>query len=744
MKLWYRKPAERWPEALPVGNGRLGGMVFGRTKAEMIQLNEDSVWSGKPLNRINPDAAKHLGEIRRMIREGRMEQAERLSMYALSGTPNSQRAYQTAGELYLNFHGTGPEEKYQRELNLEEGIVSTDFTSMGCRYHREVFSSWPDQVLVVRLEAEEKGKLSFDCHLGRCHNWTHETGKEGEDTIWFLAGEEADGGIGFCVMARVIPEGGTIQAIGEHLVVEQADRATVFLAIETSWRFPGTYEEKARERIRKAAGRTFEELRGRHVDDYRRLSDRVSLSFEGSKEPEELSTDERLLRVKNGEDDPALAALYYQYGRYLLIASSREGALPANLQGIWNDSLTPPWESKYTININAQMNYWAAESGALSECHLPFFELLERVCENGKKTAREMYGCRGSMAHHNTDLYADTAPQDHCITSTFWPMGEAWMATHIWEHYSYTMDHEFLERYFPVLEENVLFFRDFLIEGPDGTRITSPSISPENTYILPDGTRGRLCEGPTMDVEILTELFRGYLKACRVLGKEGDNVQAARELMEKFPKLKIGKYGQLQEWMEDYEEEEPGHRHISHLYGMYPGSMLNSDETPELMDAARVTQERRLANGGGHTGWSRAWIIGLWARFGEGEKAYENFQALLTGSTFPNLMDNHPMGDGFVFQIDGNFGASAALVEMLVQCHTDTVYLLPALPGRMKTGAVRGLRLRGGKALDMEWKDSKVTRVRVVSGYDSSMRLHVNGMQKEVVLKAGEAYEETF
>lgn len=744
MKLWYRQPAERWPEALPVGNGRLGGMVFGRTKAEMIQLNEDSVWSGKPLNRVNPDAAKHLGEIRRMIREGQMEQAERLSMYALSGTPNSQRAYQTAGELYLNFHGIGPEEKYQRELNLEEGIVSTDFTSMGCRYHREVFSSWPDQVLVVRLEAEEKGKLSFDCHLGRSHNWTHETGKEGEDTIWFLAGEEADGGIGFCVMARVIPEGGTIQAIGEHLVVEQADRATVFLAIETSWRFPGTYEEKARERIRKAAGRTFEELRGRHVDDYRSLSDRVSLSFEGSKEPEEFSTDERLLRVKNGEDDPALAALYYQYGRYLLIASSREGSLPANLQGIWNDSLTPPWESKYTININAQMNYWAAESGALSECHLPFFELLERVCENGKKTAREMYGCRGSMAHHNTDLYADTAPQDHCIMSTFWPMGEAWMATHIWEHYSYTQDREFLERYFPVLEENVLFFEDFLIEGPDGTRITSPSISPENTYILPDGTKGRLCEGPTMDVEILTELFRGYLKACRVLGKEGDNVRAARELMEKFPKLKIGKYGQLQEWMEDYEEEEPGHRHISHLYGMYPGSMLNSDEIPELMDAARVTLERRLANGGGHTGWSRAWIIGLWARFGEGEKAYENFQALLTGSTFPNLMDNHPMGDGFVFQIDGNFGASAALVEMLVQCHTDTVYLLPALPGQMKTGAVRGLRLRGGKVLDMEWKDSKVTRVRVVSGYGSGMRLYVNGMEKEVTLKAGEAYEETF
>lgn len=741
MKLWYRKPAGRWPEALPVGNGRLGAMVYGGVRQELLQLNEDSIWSGKPLNRLNPDAGKYLGTIRRMIREGQMEQAERLAMYALSGTPNSQRAYQTAGELYLNFHGTGAEENYRRELDLDEGIVSVDFESGGCRYHREMFSSWPDQVLIVRLEAEEKGRISFDCHLGRCHNWTNETGKEGEDTVWFLAGEEKDGGIGFCAMARVFPEGGTVQVIGEHLVVERADRATICLAIETSWRFPGSYEKKARERIKMAGRRTFEELRSRHTKDYRSLSERVRLSFAGPEETEKLPTDERLSRVKQGKDDPALAALYYQYGRYLLISSSREGSLPANLQGIWNDSLTPPWESKYTININAQMNYWPADSGGLFECHLPFFELLERVCENGKRTALEMYGCRGSVAHHNTDLYADTAPQDHCITSTFWPMGEAWMATHIWEHYSYTLDREFLEKYFPVLEENVLFFRDFLVEGPDGTRITSPSISPENTYILPDGTKGRLCEGPTMDVEILTELFRGYLKACRVLGKDGDEVRAAQELMEKFPKLKTGKYGQLQEWMEDYEEEEPGHRHISHLYGMYPGSMLNESDTPELMKAARVTLERRLANGGGHTGWSRAWIIGLFARFCEGEKAYENFRALLAGSTFPNLMDNHPMGDGFVFQIDGNFGASAALVEMLVQSHTDTAVLLPALPEALGSGTASGLRLRGGSSIDMEWEDGKVKYFRIVPGKDGGMRLRVNGEMITPVLEAGKAYE---
>lgn len=744
MKLWYRQPASQWCEALPTGNGRLGGMVFGKVKEEMIQLNEDSVWSGKPLNRINPDAAKYLDEVRRLLREGKPEEAERLAMYALSGTPNSERSYQTAGELYLNFHGQEQEEGYQRALDLETGVVSVDYMAGGVKYHREVISSWPAQILAVRLECDQAEGLSFDCHLGRCHNWTDEVCTEGEDTVWFTAGNETDGGIGFCVMARIVPEGGTVRKIGEHLIVEQASSAVIYLAVETSFRHPGAYVEAARKQIARAAETSWQELRTEHIRDYQELAGRVCLSLEGMEAMEEIPTDIRLQRVKDGKEDSGIAALYYQYGRYLLIASSREGSLPANLQGIWNDSLTPAWESKYTININAQMNYWAAESGALSECHLPFFELLERVCENGKKTAREMYGCRGSMAHHNTDLYADTAPQDHCITSTFWPMGEAWMATHIWEHYSYTMDREFLERYFPVLEENVLFFRDFLIEGPDGTRITSPSISPENTYILPDGTQGHLCEGPMMDVEILYELFDGYLKACRVLGKEGEEVCAAKKLMESFPKLKIGKYGQLQEWMEDYEEAEPGHRHISHLYGMYPGTMINPEQTPELMKAARVTLERRLANGGGHTGWSRAWIIGLWARFGEGEKAYENFRALLTGSTFPNLMDNHPMGDGAIFQIDGNFGAAAALAEMLVQSQTDTVYLLPALPKQMKTGSVRGLRLRGKSELDMEWKDSKVTRVRIVSGYDRKMKLRVNGAEKEIELKAGTAYEETF
>lgn len=744
MKLWYRQPAARWAEALPVGNGRLGGMVFGRETEEIIQLNEDSVWSGKHLDRINPDAADYLPQIRRLIRSGNLSEAERLAMYALSGTPNSQRSYQTAGELYLNLHGTGQVTEYERSLELDTGIVSVKFRGDGTLFQREVFCSWTDQILAVRLTTEKPGGLTFDCHLGRCRNWTDQVRTEEQDKVWFTAGS-GEGGVDFCVMACVAPEGGTVKKIGEHLVVEQADSAVVYLAIETGFRHPHAFVQAAGQRILQAQRKTWRELREAHERDFRQLMERVRLTFENRVEPEEqmpetLPTDQRLERIRQGKDDPAMAALYYQYGRYLLISSSREGSLPANLQGIWNDSLMPPWDSKYTININAQMNYWGAESGALPECHLPFFELLERVCEDGKRTAAKMYGCSGSVAHHNTDLYGDTAPQDHCITATFWPMGEAWMATHIWEHYQYTGDRAFLERYFSVLEENVDFFADFLIDGPDGTKITSPSVSPENTYVLPDGTMGHLCEGPAMDVEILTELFRGYLKACRVLGYEGGRRQKAEKLLAQFPCLKIGKYGQLQEWMEDYEEQEPGHRHISHLYGMYPGTMINEKDTPKLMQAARVTLERRLEHGGGHTGWSRAWIIGLWTRFREGQKAYENFLALLTGSTFPNLMDNHPMGSGFVFQIDGNFGASAALAEMLAQSHSGRVVLLPAIPRQLDGGSLRGLRLRGGSTLDMEWKNGKVTSVRILPDCDQIIELEMNGETAAVELEKGKAY----
>jgi alpha-L-fucosidase 2 len=455
----------------------------------------------------------------------------------------------------------------------------------------------------------------------------------------------------------------------------------------------------------------------------------------------DLPTDERLEALKNGEEDPELFATYFMYGRYLLFASSRGTCLPANLQGVWNNSMTPPWESKYTININAQMNYWIAESGNLSDCHMPFFELLKRVCENGKKTAEKMYGCRGSVAHHNTDIYADTAPQDHCISSTFWIMGEAWMATHIWEHYLYTGDRKFLNEHFYILDECVTFFKDFLIRNEEGKLVTSPSISPENVYIMNNGVRGCMCEAPTMDIEILTELLTDYIKAGQTLDIDEKKIKDAKDILADLPEIKIGRYGQIQEWLEDYDEQEPGHRHISHLYGVYPGTSISIDKTPELMKAARKTLERRLSYGGGHTGWSRAWIIGLYAHFMDGDKVYENLNALLCQSTFNNLMDSHPYGAGAIFQIDGNFGAAAAMLEMLVQGDGERFRLLPALPKQFSTGSVSGLCLRGGYELSMEWKDQKVTSYEIKrrenTSYDDAdkeIEVEVNGKKQVVKL----------
>ncbi len=402
-------------------------------------------------------------------------------------------------------------------------------------------------------------------------------------------------------------------------------------------------------------------------------------------------------------------------------------------------NLTPAWDSKFTININTEMNYWIAESGNLSESHMPFFELLKRVCENGKETARKMYGCKGSVAHHNTDIYADTAPQDHYIPATFWVMGEAWMATHIWEHYLYTGDKIFLKEYFDVMTESVDFFGDFLLKNENGELITSPSVSPENVYIMKDGTKGCLCESATMDIEILMELLGDYLSACEVLGITGEKCQKAQDILAGLPKIKVGKYGQIQEWMEDYDEEDPGHRHISHLYGVYPGNSISYEKTPDLMKAARVTLERRLANGGGHTGWSRAWIIGLWTHFLEGEKVYENLEELLSKTTFDNLMDNHPYGAGAVFQIDGNLGASAAMLEMLVQSRDGVVKLLPAIPKAFSDGSVKGVCLRGGLELSMEWKDMKVSNWEITrkknTGFNDSDKeivVEVNGEQQRI------------
>lgn len=744
MKLWYDKPAKYWHEALPVGNGRLGGMVFGKAGQEVIKINEDSVWSGKHLDRINPDAAEYLPQVRSLIREGRLEEAQRLAMYALSGTPNSQRAYQPAGECYLNMRHGGEVSEYSRWLELDTGTAGVRYRADGITYRREIFVSAPAGCLLMRIWTEEGAAFSFDCLLGRNHNCTDEVTGCGQDTVLFHV-DAPEGGISFCMALHLRAAGGRVRRIGEHLIAEDVQEAFLYLDVETSFRREDE-TGSCLECIKKAAEREWEALREEHIRDFGSLFGRLSLHFSGTDARlEAIPTDKRLAAVQQRVEDMGLLELYFQYGRYLLLSSSRPGSLPANLQGVWNDQMQPAWDSKYTININTEMNYWIAGSGGLTECQLPLFDLLERLKESGKEMARRMYGCRGSVAHHNTDLYGDSAPQDHCITSTFWVMGEAWLATHIWEQYLYTGDEGFLEAHFDVLEQCVAFFRDYLIELPDGTLATSPSISPENTYLLPDGSKGVLCEGAVMDTEILMELFRDYLDACHILGKDTENKQVAEEMLGRLPALQIGRHGQLMEWMEDYEEWEPGHRHISHLYAVYPGNSITWDQTPELMRAAKVSLERRLANGGGHTGWSRAWIIGLWAHFKDGAKAYENLKAILSMGTYPNLMDNHPMGENsYVFQIDGNLGASAAVLEMLAYSRPERLELLPAITRETSGGSVSGMGLRSGGTLSMEWEDGKVRKMEIWPGRDGTLTLYANGKEEKICLKKGEAYRRSW
>ena len=729
-RLWYRKPAAIWEEALPLGNGRMGAMVFGKTDEEHIQLNEDSVWYGGPMDRNNPDALRNLPKIRELIKQDRIREAEELMIYALSGTPQSQRPYQSLGDLFLRFKGIPGEVKdYERSLSLQDAIHRIRFTAGKEVYERESFLSAADDVMVMHLKAKGKGRISFTALLMRERFYDRSLGISND--MIMMDGNLGQGGLCFGMLLKAVAEGGTCEVIGEHLIVSDADEVTLLYTAGTTFRYK-ELQTQLEQVLSRTSEFTYDELKRRHLEDYRKLYDRVTFQLTGTPIYDEIPTDERLERVKKGEADYGLSKLYFDFGRYLLISCSREGTLPANLQGIWNKDMRPAWDSKYTININTEMNYWPAEVCNLSECHKPLFDLIKRMLPNGQETARKMYGCRGFVAHHNTDLWGDTAVQDHWIPGSYWVMGAAWLCTHLWMHYEYTMDLEFLKEAFPIMKEAAVFFLDFLIED-EGYLKTCPSVSPENLYLLPGGEAGAVSAGVTMDNQILRDLFEQCLKAMERLEINDGTVLQIKECLGRLVPTQIGKHGQIMEWAKEYEEQDPGHRHISHLYALHPSNQITVDGTPELAEAAKLTLERRLMHGGGHTGWSRAWIINLYARLGDGEKAYWNLEQLYAQSTLPNFFDNHPP-----FQIDGNFGATAAIAEMLVQSTSERLILLPALPKAWPDGEADGLCVRGGVNIHLEWTRGQLKRCIIKAKHEYKADLLYQGEKRRISLQAGE------
>lgn len=739
LKLWYNQPADasvaddptgrkddpEWLKALPLGNGSLGLMVFGDVNKERIQLNEESMWSGSPADNDNPEAAAALPKIRQLLFEGKYQEATELTNRTMickgagsghgSGAEVPFGCFQTLGDLWIDHGKETAYENYHRELDLDEAIVRVRYTQDGVDYQREIFTSYPDQVMVARFTADQAGQISFTCTMTRPERY--QTVAEGEQLLMAGALSDGKGGDGLQYMARLkaVSKNGEVRYEGDQLVVENADEVTLFLAASTNHvlDYPDykgrDYEAITRQHLERAVNRSFDELRTTHTGEYQDYFQRVSLDLT----PDEVlpvPTDERIEQFKQNPTDPHLVELMFQYGRYLLISSSRPGTLPANLQGIWANKIQTPWNGDYHTDVNVEMNYWPAEVTNLSEMHLPLFDLIESLVEPGTKTAQTQYELDGWVVHPITNIWGYTSPGEAASWGMHTGAG-AWISTHIAEHYAFTGDHDFLKRMYPVLESSVRFYLDWLVEDPvSGKLVSGPAVSPENTFIAPDGSRSQISMGPAHDQQVIWQLFTDFLMASNELSIDNELIRQAAEAKEQLAGPEIGSDGRLMEWAEEFPEVEPGHRHISHLFAVHPGAQISVEQTPELAAAAKKSLDHRIENGGGHTGWSAAWLISQYARLHEAEKARESLHTVLKKSTSANLFGQHPP-----FQMDANFGVTAGIAEMLLQSHAGNISLLPALPQEWKDGQVSGLLARGGFEVSINWEQNQLTGVQVRS-----------------------------